>query len=64
VGGTDPDALAELVAGLSADLRAILRDVLCGHLDPDVRGVADAILAASGSEAAPAAGDTGHATLA
>jgi hypothetical protein len=52
------------VADLSADLRAILRDVLCGHLDPDVRGVADAILAASASEAAPAAGDTGHATLA
>ena len=64
VGGTDPDVLADLVADLSADLRAILRDVLCGHLDPDVRGVADAILAASASEAAPAAGDTGHATLA
>ena len=31
-------------------LRAILRDVLCGHLDPDLRRVADALLA----DAAPA----------
>lgn len=62
VGATDPDGLARLVAELAADLRAILRDVLCGHLDPDVRGVADAILAAAVADAAEATGDAGHAT--
>ena len=30
---------------LGACLRAILRDVLCGHLDPDLRRVADELLA-------------------
>ena len=35
----------EMVAGLGACLRAILRDVLCGHLDPDLRRVADGLLA-------------------
>ena len=34
-----------LVASLGACLRAILRDVLCGHLDPDLRRVADELLA-------------------
>ncbi len=34
-----------LVASLGASLRAILRDVLCGHLDPDLRRVADELLA-------------------
>jgi len=34
-----------LVVSLGACLRAILRDVLCGHLDPDLRSVADALLA-------------------
>ena len=43
-------ALAEpgldaLVDELSEHLRALLRDVLCGHLDADLRAVADAILA-------------------
>ena len=44
-GSGEPDPPA-LVAEMSAHLRAILRDVLCGHLDPDVRRVADEILAA------------------
>jgi hypothetical protein len=35
-------ALADEVAG---HLRAILRDVLCGHLDSDVRRLADELLA-------------------
>jgi hypothetical protein len=39
---------AEVVAALAGDVeshaRAILRDVLCGHLDADVRAVADALL--------------------
>jgi hypothetical protein len=33
-----------LVGGLGRDVRAILRDVLCGHLDPDLRAVADDLL--------------------
>ena len=39
----DPQ-LELLVAELSGHLRALLRDVLCGHLDPDLRGLADGIL--------------------
>jgi hypothetical protein len=38
-----------LVGTLGGDVRAILRDVLCGHLDPDLRTVADDLL-----EGAPA----------
>ncbi len=34
-----------LVEELAEHLRALLRDVLCGHLDPEVRATADAILA-------------------
>jgi len=34
-----------LVGELSSHLRALLRDVLCGHLEPDLVGVADDILA-------------------
>ena len=34
-----------LVASLGACVRAVLRDVLCGHLDPDLRRVADDLLA-------------------
>jgi hypothetical protein len=33
-----------LVAELSEHLRALLRDVLCGHLDSDLRAVADELL--------------------
>lgn len=36
-----------LIATLAGCLRAVLRDVLCGHLDPDLRAVADDLLAAS-----------------
>jgi len=38
-------AVEELIASVGSCLRAILRDVLCGHLDPDLRRVADALLA-------------------
>jgi hypothetical protein len=38
-------AIEELVATLGGCLRAILRDVLCGHLEPDLRRVADDLLA-------------------
>ena len=34
-----------LVDELAEHLRALLRDVLCGHLDEDLRGVADDLLA-------------------
>ncbi len=40
----DPQ-LERLTGELGAHLRALLRDVLCGHLDPDLRGLADSILA-------------------
>jgi len=51
-GSTGVDALVEELAD---NLRAILRDVLCGHLNADVRGVADDLLAeaAEATEAAP-----------
>jgi hypothetical protein len=34
----------ELIADLGGNLRAVLRDVLCGHLDPQLRRVADDML--------------------
>jgi len=45
------DALAEELAG---HLRALLRDVLCGHLDSDLRNLADELLAEAAAE--PVAG--------
>lgn len=42
----DPEIPADaLVEELAEHLRAILRDTLCGHLDADVRAVADELLA-------------------
>jgi len=46
VGLPEADVLADLVDELAADCRAILRDVLCGHLDPDLRTTADRLLEA------------------
>ncbi len=40
---TDP-MVEGLVADLGGNLRAVLRDVLCGHLDPQLRRVADEML--------------------
>ena len=40
-----------LIADIGGCVRAVLRDVLCGHLDPDLRRVADELL---GRDAAPA----------
>jgi hypothetical protein len=37
--------LAELVDELAGHLRALLRDVLCGHLDANLRAAADRLLA-------------------
>ncbi len=42
-----PEALIDEMAD---HLRAILRDILCGHLDADVRGVADELLAEAAAE--------------
>ncbi|HEX8975579.1 MAG TPA: hypothetical protein VF781_03620 [Solirubrobacteraceae bacterium] len=41
-----------VVDELSEHLRAILRDALCGHLDADLRGVADELLAEAAAEPA------------
>jgi hypothetical protein len=44
-GRVRPDPLVEdLIADLGGNLRAVLRDVLCGHLDPQLRRVADEML--------------------
>ena len=41
-GRVRPDPQVEdLIADLGGNLRAVLRDVLCGHLDPQLRRVAD-----------------------
>ena len=44
-----------LVDEIAEHLRAILRDVLCGHLDADVRVVADDLLAEAADDAEAAA---------
>jgi hypothetical protein len=44
-GHVRPDPMVEdLIADLGGNLRAVLRDVLCGHLDPQLRRVADEML--------------------
>ena len=47
IAGLEPAAAdaGTLVADMAHHLRALLRDVLCGHLDPDLVAVADGILA-------------------
>ena len=39
-------AVEDLIADLGGNVRAVLRDVLCGHLDPQLRRVADEMLEA------------------
>ena len=43
--------LDALVEELADHLRAMLRDVLCGHLDPDLRTIADQLLAQAATPA-------------
>lgn len=43
-------ACEELVAALGDHLRALLRDVICGHLDPDLALLADEILAPAAAQ--------------
>jgi hypothetical protein len=50
--GPDSDSLADEIAAYA---RALLRDVVCGHLEPDLCGLADEMLAESlGAAPAPA----------
>jgi hypothetical protein len=45
IGGLAVDPQLERLTGeLAGHLRALLRDVLCGHLDPGLRALADAII--------------------
>jgi hypothetical protein len=46
----DGDSPRELVAEVEGHLRALLRDVLCGYFDADLKGVADDILLESNPE--------------
>ncbi len=46
-----------LVDELAEHLRALLRDVLCGHLDSDLRVLADELLAQTPAEAETATAD-------
>jgi hypothetical protein len=43
-----------LAAEIADHARALLRDVICGHLDPDLAALADEILRESTSEEAAA----------
>jgi hypothetical protein len=43
--GGNAESVEAITAELTAHLRAILRDVLCGHLDSDLRRLADELLA-------------------
>ncbi len=45
VSGASPSGQEDLVIELCEHLRALLRDMLCGHLDGDVRALADQLLA-------------------
>jgi hypothetical protein len=57
VGGLPPAeiALLDILDEVAGRLRAILRDVLSGHLDSDVRSVADRLLAEARGESAAVA---------
>ena len=52
--------LQQLTRELGDHLRALLRDVLCGHLDPDLRLLADAIVAQDAAPAPPAERPRAH----
>lgn len=56
-GGDAPDHPDPLIDELAENLRAILRDALCGHLDADLVSVADDLLA-DAAEPPAAAGQT------
>jgi len=45
-----PEGTDALVTRMGDHLRALLRDVLCGHLDADLRGLADRLVAQAALE--------------
>jgi hypothetical protein len=45
-----PEGTEALVIRMGDHLRALLRDVLCGHLDADLRGLADRLVAQAALE--------------
>jgi len=49
-GGVPADSPRQLVAMIEGHVRALLRDVLCGYLDADLKGMADDILLESTHE--------------
>jgi hypothetical protein len=49
--GPGPDAVVDEIAGYA---RALMRDVICGHLEPDLCGLADEMLAEALAAPAPA----------
>lgn len=49
------DGVDALIGELGGHLRALLRDVLCGHLDSDLREIADHLLRSREAATAPAA---------
>jgi hypothetical protein len=55
IAGLEPaqGGLDALVDELSEHLRALLRDVLCGHLDRDLRAIADGLLTAAADASEP-----------
>jgi hypothetical protein len=46
----DAESPRELVTEVESHLRALLRDILCGYLDADLKGIADEILLEAGAE--------------
>jgi hypothetical protein len=44
------DEVESLIGTLAGCVRAVLRDVLCGHLDPDLRATADELLAQAATD--------------
>jgi hypothetical protein len=58
VGSAEPPR--EIVREIETHLRAILRDVLCGYLDPDLKSAADEILLASAEPLDIRVRDTRH----
>lgn len=57
IAGIPPATGAEAIAlEMAGHLRALLRDVLCGHLDADLRGVADGMLGLREDAPTPAHG--------
>jgi hypothetical protein len=50
---SDPVTAVELAGDMARHLRALLRDVLCGHLDADLVGVADSLLGEGATDEQP-----------